>query len=266
MNERKKALLYSAKSLFQSQGMQHTSVADITNDCGVSKGSFYQHFPSKESLLLALVDMYHEELFAGREPEDHLLPHRLEKEFMQAEEYRRFLIDLTVLYPPGKDHKIGQQLQKKHAHLQAWREEAIANDFGKADARLPELLFLTDALYHGLLRRMIWENQPYTAEGCAAFITNACRSFVDHGVYFSELHYPAQVQTTLSEEAALLREKLHGSGLEETAERLNMEAQKKAPDSIVLDALLHVIKTGVEKHIWEPFAVLWNKERRNYRE
>ena len=40
----------SAKKLFLKHGFNYSSVQDITSDAGVPKGSFYNHFESKEAL------------------------------------------------------------------------------------------------------------------------------------------------------------------------------------------------------------------------
>lgn len=44
----------SAERLFLEKGVEQTAVEDITAGAGVSKGSFYLHFPSKGDLVLAL--------------------------------------------------------------------------------------------------------------------------------------------------------------------------------------------------------------------
>ncbi len=63
---RKKAILRerlfdTAMGLFETQGYDGTTVIEITERADVAKGTFFNYFPSKESVLLA----YHEQL--GRE-------------------------------------------------------------------------------------------------------------------------------------------------------------------------------------------------------
>ena len=47
-----------AKELFAKQGFEATSVQQITDHCGISKGAFYLSFKSKDELILALVDQF----------------------------------------------------------------------------------------------------------------------------------------------------------------------------------------------------------------
>jgi AcrR family transcriptional regulator len=49
-------ILQAAMQLFASRGYDATSVAQICQAAGVSKGAFYHHFPSKQAVFVALLD------------------------------------------------------------------------------------------------------------------------------------------------------------------------------------------------------------------
>ena len=51
---RKLEYIQTAERLFCKNGYEATSVQDILDTLHTSKGSFYHHFPSKESLLSAM--------------------------------------------------------------------------------------------------------------------------------------------------------------------------------------------------------------------
>lgn len=51
----KEALLAAARAEFANNGLLGARIEDITAACGLSKGAFYLHFPSKESLFGDLV-------------------------------------------------------------------------------------------------------------------------------------------------------------------------------------------------------------------
>jgi TetR/AcrR family transcriptional repressor of nem operon len=53
-------LLAAGLSLFLRQGFNGTGVQQITDEAGVPKGSFYNHFSSKEAFGAAIVDLYSE--------------------------------------------------------------------------------------------------------------------------------------------------------------------------------------------------------------
>ncbi len=63
MAQRHDDLLNAAVRLFQRHGFHATSVEDITSACGISKGAFYKHFDSKETMILQLLQRYYNEMF-----------------------------------------------------------------------------------------------------------------------------------------------------------------------------------------------------------
>lgn len=55
-DEKRQLLLDAAEKLFCQQGYEKTSVQDILNATGMSKGGFYHHFASKDEVMTALCD------------------------------------------------------------------------------------------------------------------------------------------------------------------------------------------------------------------
>ncbi|MGG1663989.1 TetR/AcrR family transcriptional regulator [Brevibacillus sp. NRS-1366] len=70
--ETKKKILETAIKLFSEYGIETVTVDDITQHAGVSKGSFYTHFPSKDSVLVEQfnqIDAYYEKTFQEISPQ-----------------------------------------------------------------------------------------------------------------------------------------------------------------------------------------------------
>jgi AcrR family transcriptional regulator len=65
--ERKAELLEAAKRLFREKGYDETSVSDIVKAVGVSQGTFYWYFDSKEDLLGAVADDFSVEYYDSLE-------------------------------------------------------------------------------------------------------------------------------------------------------------------------------------------------------
>jgi TetR/AcrR family transcriptional regulator, transcriptional repressor for nem operon len=59
--QRRAELLAAGRALFLAKGIAATSLDDITQRAGVSKGLFYLYFPSKEDLVLALQEQFSRE-------------------------------------------------------------------------------------------------------------------------------------------------------------------------------------------------------------
>ena len=60
-------LLDKGKEIVMSQGIKKVSVDDIAKAAGMAKGSFYQHFDSKEKFLYALIEKIHKQVFTQAE-------------------------------------------------------------------------------------------------------------------------------------------------------------------------------------------------------
>ena len=54
MEDKKERLYDCAKTLFGEKGFKNTSVADITKLAGVSVGTFYNYYPSKEKIFMEI--------------------------------------------------------------------------------------------------------------------------------------------------------------------------------------------------------------------
>lgn len=55
----KQPLIDQAITLFRAKGYSATSIDDIVKSCGITKGSLYYHFQSKEELALAAMEQVH---------------------------------------------------------------------------------------------------------------------------------------------------------------------------------------------------------------
>ncbi|MFF0545069.1 TetR/AcrR family transcriptional regulator [Nocardia thailandica] len=60
----RRALLDAGRALLGTENLGKVSVNAITAGAGMAKGSFYQHWPSREDYLLALHREFHDTLFA----------------------------------------------------------------------------------------------------------------------------------------------------------------------------------------------------------
>lgn len=55
-------IMQKAIELFAEKSISKTSIQDITYNCGISKGAFYLAYPSKEHLLIAIMEHYIKDL------------------------------------------------------------------------------------------------------------------------------------------------------------------------------------------------------------
>ncbi|MEQ6391209.1 TetR/AcrR family transcriptional regulator [Bacillaceae bacterium S4-13-58] len=67
MAVKKQIIMEKALELFAENGIESTSIQQITQRCGVSKGAFYLEFKSKSELVLGLIDHFMTEIIVDIE-------------------------------------------------------------------------------------------------------------------------------------------------------------------------------------------------------
>jgi AcrR family transcriptional regulator len=65
-DDRERAILATAERLLEERPLQEISVDDLARGAGISRPTFYFYFPSKDAVLLTLLDRMIEEADAGR--------------------------------------------------------------------------------------------------------------------------------------------------------------------------------------------------------
>ena len=67
MNSRRQNVIDTAHKLFIEKGYQATSIQDILDGSGISKGTFYNYFPSKGELFIAIFRSFYKKIRQARE-------------------------------------------------------------------------------------------------------------------------------------------------------------------------------------------------------
>ncbi|KGX91017.1 TetR/AcrR family transcriptional regulator [Pontibacillus marinus] len=137
MNEKKKKLLETGMKLFAQKGFHATSIQEIADKSGVSKGAFYLHFQSKEDLTLNIHDYYYkgmmEKVWAVKQRED-LTPKEslaqqlqvLLKDFMKNKDFIiMHMRDNVNLTPDSK-----QFIQDMRKQSFRWTSENLLQIYG----------------------------------------------------------------------------------------------------------------------------------------
>jgi AcrR family transcriptional regulator len=62
-----RGILNAASDLFAKQGYMRSSIAELADACGLSRGALYHYFTSKEAILFAILDAHVHEMIADVE-------------------------------------------------------------------------------------------------------------------------------------------------------------------------------------------------------
>lgn len=91
-------IMEKAIELFSKNGVESTSIQDITNACGISKGAFYLSFKSKDHLLVEITDYFikkiiakHNDILDDRIPIKEKLPTYFYFNFKLLEDHYSFI-------------------------------------------------------------------------------------------------------------------------------------------------------------------------------
>jgi len=123
MNAKKQHVIHMAHQLFVDKGFQATSIQDILDYSGISKGTFYNYFSSKNELLISIIkkvmhqiEQGRNKLLAGQNPADieifikqielqlktnyvnHLIPLFNEIFYADDEELKQFVKEIQIKF------------------------------------------------------------------------------------------------------------------------------------------------------------------------
>jgi TetR/AcrR family transcriptional repressor of nem operon len=138
-------LVDTARKLFWEQGYGQTGVAQILRTAGVNSGSLYHFFPTKEDLLLAVLDWYTEHLYPEViQPVFDRVVDPVERIFGILDGYRRAILQTNFLFgcPIGNlvlelGHTHAAAREKLTLNFHNW-VRAIKLCLDAAEGRLPE--------------------------------------------------------------------------------------------------------------------------------
>ncbi|WP_052712202.1 TetR/AcrR family transcriptional regulator [Domibacillus indicus] len=136
MNERKKNVMKAAHALFVEKGYTATSVQDILEKSGISKGTFYNYFPSKSELLISIfekinleADERRTEVIAGRPVHDKEVFIRQVKVKMEVnKENNLFALFQGVFI--SEDEELKKFVKRHHLKELRWMQRRLVEVYG----------------------------------------------------------------------------------------------------------------------------------------
>jgi len=187
LTKRKVLIIEKASELFAENGFDGTSVQDITDACGISKGAFYLSFKSKESLLFSIFEYFSNKLIermGSLYDIDVSARERFELFFsIQFEEIARYsdfiLMQMREQTNPGNEEMFGlvNKLRLKTYEMQ---ERIILDVYGdKICNHMPDLLVLLGGLTKGYIEIIIFTKDLLDYKGLASYIVERTDSIVN---------------------------------------------------------------------------------------
>ncbi|MDQ0229911.1 TetR/AcrR family transcriptional regulator [Metabacillus malikii] len=161
MRDRKQQVVIKAHQLFIEKGFQATSIQDILTSSGISKGTFYNYFPSKSELFKAVFTYIHSiyeternKLLIGENLADIEIFIKQLDLFMKANKQNKLFSLIEEVFASNEPELKLFIKQTHHRHLE-WMFQRFTDIFGE-DKR-PYLLDCA-ILFTGMLQQMIQYN------------------------------------------------------------------------------------------------------------
>jgi TetR/AcrR family transcriptional regulator, transcriptional repressor for nem operon len=152
-------IVFAAMRLFWEKGYGTTSIADILRDAGALSGSLYHFFPTKQDLLMAVLELYREGIHPMLlQPAWEGVDDPIERVFALLAQYRRALVDTECFY----GCPIGSLALELHPPVRAL---LAANFDGGVDAIEQCLVEARDRLPADIDRRELAQFVLTTMEG-----------------------------------------------------------------------------------------------------
>lgn len=85
--ETRKKLVEAAKNIICVKGLTNTSIDEITEACGVSKGTFYTYFKRKEDIIYELSDKMFDEILSNAQEFEGTITEKLENYMIHFSRY-----------------------------------------------------------------------------------------------------------------------------------------------------------------------------------
>lgn len=165
MNDRKQHVINKAHQLFIEKGFQATSIQDILDFSGISKGTFYKYFSSKSELLIAIyktifkqLQKERNDLLIGKSPSDiEVFIKQLELQMISNKKNK--LIALYEEVTSTNDADLKQFIRNARLRSLRWMVSRFIDIFGEKNK--PYLLDCA-IMFQGLLQNNLQYNRLAT--------------------------------------------------------------------------------------------------------
>lgn len=185
--DKRQELMKQATRFFSSKGFHQTSVQEIAHGAGISKGAFYKHFNSKESLFVELLKRYQLDLnsalaaprFTDILDSKQAFVDKLVFEIEKTISEKDFFLMIFKDFPKDESGQMQALLQELRAAQLDITKRMLIEVYG--DAARPFIADLA-ALFDGMKREffiyLIFENERLDVNKLAQFIVASMDAIV----------------------------------------------------------------------------------------
>ncbi|MGE7758630.1 TetR/AcrR family transcriptional regulator [Peribacillus sp. NPDC097895] len=184
MNNRRQNVIDTAHKLFIDKGYQATSIQDILEGSGISKGTFYNYFPSKGELFIAIFRSFYKRILHEREKllvdqdsaDIEIFIKQLELQMMENKQSKMLILIEEVRV--SNDDELKQFINEALLLSIRWMYERFLDIFG--ESKKPYLLDSV-IIFHSMMTHINHFNYRANAEGSSEVqIIRYCMNRIVH--------------------------------------------------------------------------------------
>ena len=171
--DKRNAILESAVELFAAHGYNQTSMQQIAESVGISKGSLYLFFQSKEDLIISIYEHYQQLVFErafvvgldGNLPPMERFAKQFQVQFEGILEYKSYM----KMHMRGESAKNSEKLaameHRMRGRLFSWLEHNLLDVYGEEIRPYKwDLMWMTQSIYSSYMMLMISQDDSLDPE------------------------------------------------------------------------------------------------------
>ena len=255
--DKRTEIMKQAVHLFSLKGFHQTSVQEVAQAAGISKGAFYKHFDSKENMFIEILKQYHEEisteiansqLAPGSDSKD-VFKKKLAIEIERTLSKQEFFMMVFKDLPLSDSEKLSSLFTELRKSTITLHKTILLDTYGTdIEPFLPDLVTVLEGLMQQYIITLVFEKKHVSISRLVNFITAAIDAVVDNldvmEPVLTEAHSPAE---TIEESFRQITEKIKASEtnpekLLASLDLLKEQTGKKEPQQFLIEALLVYLK------------------------
>lgn len=176
--QKEQIIIECAMKFFSTKGFEATSIQEIVDACGMSKGTFYLYFKSKESLLMAIFYNYYElqtKTMNEIDKEDLLPRDKFKKtiliQFQDIQSHSDFISMYAKEQAIPLNSDIAIFLEKMHNEMNERYQNIMYLIYGKEiEPYIWDISMVLNGLFHAYMKPVIFDKDKIDLVRLADFI------------------------------------------------------------------------------------------------
>jgi AcrR family transcriptional regulator len=277
MKDKEKKIIEAGISLFAKKGYSSTSIQEIVDACGISKGAFYLYFKSKEALMLAAFKYQFQAIQSKLDslsitdltPRETFIA-QLEAQLEEIQKNKEFIIMQTREQTIPINPEIEKFIRKITQEIYSFYHTSLINIYGTTIERyIHDLNTILQGIVHSYLKLIIFDKASIDLHKLATYILRRIDDLVTGFTHsneepfltkkfvekLSEL-YPEPTKEDLVRQIKISKDKVESEDMIITLEVLEAEIEMETPRIPVIRGMLgnlidvpslENLKTKIEK-------------------